>query len=91
MEEVQMDGDEEKSPDKLKEELSKLEGQHYLTPSEIKYHLRYVWDKSSDILGMVFKSISMQSGKMEHPTDVFFFEVLPVPPARFRPVSHTKR
>ena len=75
----------------LEKQIAELETQQYLTPTEVRRHLRLVWSHDSDVLGKVFKALAVHvtRGAVESPTDVFFFDVLPVPPSRFRPVCTT--
>ena len=63
------------------------QGQTYLTAVEVRSHLREVWKNDARVLHTIFGGldISYQDGA---PTDVFFLEVLPVAPSRFRPVSY---
>ena len=64
-------------------------GQSYLTPAAAKAQLRLLWSVEHDILKRVFGALDLvvQATRYEHPTDIFFLDVLPVPPSRFRPVS----
>lgn len=56
----------------------------YVTPEESKRYMRQIWAEEEEFLGHI---LSVLNGvKCEHPTDVFFFEVIPVPPTNVRPV-----
>ena len=86
-EEVEMDTEEpEKTPEP---EPAKVDQASYLTQIAVRNHLRQVWQKDSHILGHILGLLSGQASTEESvcPTDLFFLDVLPVPPARFRPVS----
>lgn len=56
-----------------------------MSESHSRDHLRQIWQKEKDFL-QEFVSV-LKDIKIEHPTDVFFFEVIPVPPPNVRPVS----
>lgn len=60
-----------------------------LTPNLARDHLRLVWKNNHDFLIKLFPFL----GKIklsEVPTDVFFLDVIPVPPSRFRPLNVMK-
>ena len=80
------EAEEKFDPVALEKELAELENQQYLTPTEVRRHLRLVWDKEGHVLAKVFKSLELHVGHVPHPSDVFFIDIMPVPPARFRPV-----
>ena len=88
-------------------ELAKYTKQNYLSPLEVRKHMRELWVKQrtliralvgcsghtrkgglgESLLPTVKRVISQDIG----PDDIFFLEVIPVPPSRFRPVSSRLR
>ncbi|ODM89496.1 DNA-directed RNA polymerase I subunit RPA1 [Orchesella cincta] len=56
--------------------------QKYLTPMEAMNHLRQVWEKDADFLKSLFPVLN--TTKATHPTDLFFVEVVGVPPPKNR-------
>ncbi|ESP05212.1 hypothetical protein LOTGIDRAFT_152026 [Lottia gigantea] len=60
--------------------------QTLLTASSVKEHLRVVWKTDELVLRNIFKSLDF-CGTQSYPTDVFFLDVVPVPPCRFRPLA----
>lgn len=63
-------------------ELAKKE--QLILPVEAQRHLEKVWDNNSIVLSLVFGQ-RQQSAKEK--INLFFLNVVPVPPSRFRPVS----
>ena len=61
----------------------------YLTPMVVRRHLRLLWKNEEGVLREVFGALNVKMDDTSDscPTDVFFLEVLPVVPSRFRPVS----
>ncbi|KAI8773138.1 DNA-directed RNA polymerase I subunit RPA1 [Biomphalaria glabrata] len=60
-----------------------------LSPNIAREHIKMVWDNSKDFLKQLFPFLATVK-KADCPTDVFFLDVLPVPPSRFRPLSVMK-
>ena len=58
-----------------------------LTAQEIKDHFRELWSKDRDILKIMFPMLKNKS--LKFPTDLFFIEVLAVPPPKTRPCQFT--
>lgn len=59
-----------------------------LTPLEARAHLRSMWANDPALLTAVFSSLGDETRfNSQFPSDLFFLEVIPVPPSRFRPVS----
>ncbi|XP_005101550.1 DNA-directed RNA polymerase I subunit RPA1 [Aplysia californica] len=105
-EEVVMEGDnEEKEQDKdpVSEDISldkELQTQmdHFLNskhkrcilyPNVAKEHMKMVWEYEKEFLSKILPFLTRVHGA-EVATEVFFMEVLPVPPTRFRPLSVMK-
>lgn len=57
----------------------------FMTPDQSKKHLRGLWQQEADILRIIIPCLG--SVDLEWPTDVFFFEVIPVLPPIARPVN----
>ena len=57
-----------------------------MKPDELKKHFRKLWEKDSELLLSLFP---MLSNKSDHPTDLFFVDVLSVPPPKSRPCQYT--
>ncbi|XP_071116955.1 DNA-directed RNA polymerase I subunit RPA1-like [Haliotis cracherodii] len=60
-----------------------------LTPSLIRQHVQQVYTTAGPLLRILFKSLAKVT-KASHPTDIFFLEVIPVCPSRYRPISMLK-
>lgn len=82
-------GDEEEDEKRfLNEEYADGGSQTFLTAVQARKHLRELWLKEHTVLGYLFGSMrEAQSRGIEHPTDLFFIEVLAISPPKFRPVS----
>ena len=64
--------------------------QSYVSPLEVREHIRGMWDNQRALMDALFggkKDISDESARLNL-ADMFFLDVVPVPPSRFRPVSH---
>lgn len=63
----------------------------YVTPLEAKCHLRMLFENEHSLLTLAFGCLGLDASKdmlgNSSPADVFFLDVVPVPPSRFRPVS----
>ena len=62
-------------------------GKNWLTPSELRDHFRSVVKNDPDLLQQLYPV--MKSSELKHPTDIFFLDVLPVPPPKSRPPQFT--
>lgn len=60
--------------------------QTILYPHEVKHHLRQLWDNDKQVLRHVLRAFAANAGSMEYPVDIFFKQVQPVMPTRYRPV-----
>lgn len=60
--------------------------QTILYPHEVKHHLRQLWDNDKHILRHVLHAFAVNGGSMEYPVDIFFKQVQPIIPTRYRPV-----
>ncbi|CAL1540316.1 unnamed protein product [Lymnaea stagnalis] len=60
-----------------------------LSPNVAREHVRLVWEHGKEFLQKLFPFLAKVNGA-EVPTDVFFLDVIPVPPSRFRPLSIMK-
>ena len=72
----------------VKEEPVKIKTSHqYLTPIDLKALLRQVWKNDRKLLKAVIGMFNIDEDDTTCPTDVFFLDIVPVSPSRFRPVS----
>lgn len=62
--------------------------QAFLTQTKVQEHFRAVWKNESGLLKCILGALKIHfdTNSMEHPTDIFFIDVMPVPPPKFRPV-----
>ena len=60
--------------------------QTILYPHEVKHHMRQLWDNDKHILRHVLRAFAVNVGSMEYPVDIFFKQVQPIIPTRYRPV-----
>jgi len=78
------------SEDSLKKDQQRSSGeQTILYPHEVKHHLRKLWDNEKHVLQHVFQAFAVNAGNMEFPVDIFFKQVQPVMPTKYRPVCMT--
>ncbi|XP_043918265.1 DNA-directed RNA polymerase I subunit RPA1 [Protopterus annectens] len=60
----------------------------FLTPSVAREHVRELWNNEGFFLKYLFSGFEMaQDNKSEFNPDVFFLELIVVPPSRYRPVN----
>lgn len=72
----------------LNREYSDSGAQTFFTADQAKKHLRDLWVLEHTVMGYLFGSLrEAESRGLEHPTDLFFMDVLAVSPPKFRPVS----
>ena len=72
----------------IEEELKKLTQQTYLTPLEVKNQIFQVWENYGEFLNILVGAYPSPTAKRKRSSaDMFFLDVFPVPPSRFRPVS----
>lgn len=72
----------------VEKEAAKSLQQSFLTPKEVREHLGQVWAQDGDFLNILLGGY--QSPKSRHrksTSEMFFIDILPVIPTRFRPVS----
>lgn len=68
-----------------------LSDQIYLTPVEIQKHLRLLVENEREtLIHLLGKSVNEETLSNENIFEMFFFECVPVPPSRFRPISTLK-
>ena len=72
-----------KEKKKRKMELDRYD----LNAADIKEIFRKIYENDKDILDNLFPFLK-QGKNLEHPTDLFFIEVLSVPPSKSRPPQH---
>ena len=85
--------DEDEKEEDEETRLKSLSGQTYLTPVEVRKHLRELIDNERDILlylvGQTVERAKESSDEQDF-SEVFFFETIAVAPSRFRPISQMK-
>ena len=76
--------------------MDKCTEQYYLTPLEARNHLRSLWTNDPLLMMTIFSCLRSDEGSSLWkegssvegcPADMFFIDVIAVPPSRFRPVS----
>eukprot|EP00795_Rhopilema_esculentum_P016610 gene16610-8039_t len=78
---------EEKELDGEEVENGKQANQTFVNPIEVRDHLRKVFQKSKDLLKAIFGSTLTTESADLNSVDMFFIDLVAVPPSRFRPVS----
>lgn len=58
-----------------------------LLPVQVAAHLYMMWQVNSEILDLIYGTFDHKLKKRVSSPDVFFIEVVPVPPNKFRPMS----
>ncbi|OQR80094.1 DNA-directed RNA polymerase I subunit RPA1-like, partial [Tropilaelaps mercedesae] len=72
----------------LKKEYSETGAQTFFTAVQAKKHLRDLWILEHTVMGYLFGSLrEAECRGMEHPTDMFFMDVMAVSPPKFRPCN----
>ena len=66
--------------------------QQFVSPLEVQEHIKALWDNQGTLMDSIFgymrSEVTGWSGSSGRSTaDMFFLDVVPVPPSRFRPVS----
>ena len=73
--------------------LTKMSSQMYLTPLDVLRHLEKIWTNEREVLGIYLANLKSSDQTLtnvhNNPISLFFFEVLPVLPSKFRPVDST--
>lgn len=62
-------------------------GQTYMSPLEVRSYIRLLFEKEQDITTLLYGARAPQNRKEHANADIFFIDVLPVAPTRFRPAS----
>lgn len=66
----------------------KLSDQEYITPEEVKNHMIKLWEMDVLLLKCLLGSYNGPERRKKVTTpEIFFLDVVAVPPSRFRPVS----
>lgn len=63
-----------------------LDVQSYITSEQARDILRHCWDKNQEVLSALYPVL--EASELEHPTDIFFLNVLMVVPPKFRPCNY---
>ncbi|CAF5115335.1 unnamed protein product, partial [Rotaria sp. Silwood1] len=82
--------DDNDDDDDKEEMLSKMmSSQMYLTPLDVLKHLEKIWTNEKEVLAIYLATLRSSHHSITHvhnnPISLFFFEVLPVLPSKFRP------
>lgn len=68
-----------------------MSSQMYLTPLDVLKHLEQIWSNEKEVLGLYLANLRsshhLNNAIPNNPISLFFFEVLPVLPSKFRPVK----
>jgi DNA-directed RNA polymerase I subunit RPA1 len=85
------DNDESIDNDEEEEMLTKMmSGQMYLTPLDVLKHFEKIWSNEREVLAIYLATLRPPHQSItnvhNNPISLFFFEVLPVLPSKFRPV-----
>ena len=71
-----------------------MSGQIYLTPLDVLKHFELLWNNEKAVLEIYLATLQSSEHSLSNvpnnPISLFFFEVLPVLPSKFRPVSSTR-
>ncbi|CAF3055546.1 unnamed protein product, partial [Rotaria sp. Silwood2] len=86
-----MDNNDESMDNDEEEMLTKMmSSQMYLTPLDVLKHLEKIWANEKEVLAIYLATLRSLHHSITHahnnPISLFFFEVLPVLPSKFRPV-----
>ncbi|XP_063046574.1 DNA-directed RNA polymerase I subunit RPA1 [Engraulis encrasicolus] len=74
------------APSKNTEEDAHIASRGYLTPSLAKEHIIKLWEKEGFFLKHLFSGMDTHSQSTFKP-DLFFLDILLVPPSRYRPIN----
>ncbi|XP_047128509.1 DNA-directed RNA polymerase I subunit RPA1 isoform X1 [Hydra vulgaris] len=70
-------------------EYKKLGLEEYITPEEVKKHLIELWNTEYSVLNALFGSFNSPSCQSRQTSpEMFFLDVIAVPPSKFRPMSY---
>ena len=83
--------DDEEAIDNTEEFLTKMmSSQIYLTPLDVLKHFELIWNNEKEVLSIYLATLrspqDSSTNVQNNPISLFFFEVLPVLPSKFRPV-----
>ncbi|KAI9101842.1 hypothetical protein DFS34DRAFT_683946 [Phlyctochytrium arcticum] len=59
----------------------------FLTPLEVREHLKVLWEREQAIFDLLFGATNVETGKRSSSWTMFFLDVVSVTPTRFRPIS----
>ena len=88
---IAAENDQEIERDELEEhendiDPKKLLSQKYINPIEVRQHVQQVFQKSGDLLRAVFRGSLATEECSLNSIEMFFMDIIAVPPSRFRPV-----
>jgi len=91
MEEENPESDEEENnevEETATERIKRLSDDEYITPEEVKKHFVQLWNTENKAMKCLFGAYKVPEALKKVTTpEIFFLDVLAVPPVRFRPVS----
>ena len=67
-------------------DVKKLMSQKYVNPVEVRSHVEKVFQRSGDLLRAVFRGSLATEDSNLNSVEMFFMDIIAVPPSRFRPV-----
>ena len=72
--------------------VDKCTKQQFVSPLEVQEHMKSLWDNQGPLMDAIFGHVRVEVGGGHRNggrslADMFFLDVVPVPPSRFRPVS----
>ena len=74
--------------EQLEDEAAKKSKSIFMTPMEVRQHMKLMWDKENAFMDHLFGSIMYGKGNKRKSTfEIFFLDVIPVAPTKFRPIS----
>lgn len=81
------DGNQENDKESSKEDSGKVLAQEYITPDEVKQHMIQLWNTEGKVMECLLGSYNLPFNKKKVSTpEIFFLDVVAVPPSKFRPV-----
>lgn len=69
--------------------IDNLASQAYLTPIEVRKHLKELFKNEADIIYYLLGKSDADVDKLDQ-TNLFFFDAVAIPPSRYRPISQFK-
>jgi len=87
------DDDEDEDDEEMVTKM--MSSQMYLTPLDVLKHFEKIWANEREVLAIYLATLRSSHQSItnipNNPISLFFFEVLPVLPSKFRPVCLIKK